>query len=194
MAPNPTLVRHEAALREAALAYPEAYEEFPWGHRALKVKTKVFVFLYLGDDGLSLSAKLPQSSEVALLLPYASPTGYGLGKSGWVTARFAPDAEVPVELLRGWIDESYRAVAPKKLAARVAGATAEAEPTPKPATRPARTRAPTRSAGAKPAGAKPKPARAATTPRTATPVRAAKPATRAAAKPAKARARRSTAA
>lgn len=35
----------EAALRKSALDYPGAYEEFPWGHRAIKVKGKTFVFL-----------------------------------------------------------------------------------------------------------------------------------------------------
>jgi hypothetical protein len=43
------------------------------------------------------------------------PTGYGLGKAGWVTARFGPRAKPPLDVLRKWIDESYRAVAPAKL-------------------------------------------------------------------------------
>jgi hypothetical protein len=47
--------------------------------------------------------------------PYAEPTGYGLGKSGWVTCRFATGDELPLDLLEEWVEESYRAVAPKKL-------------------------------------------------------------------------------
>lgn len=113
------LKESEERLRDLALAYPEAYEEFPWGHRAVKVKGKTFVFLALAEEGLSLSAKLPLSGVAALALPFASPTGYGLGKSGWVTARFAPGDEVPLDLLHEWLDESYRAIAPKKLAARL---------------------------------------------------------------------------
>lgn len=109
----------EAKLRDFALAYPEAFEEFPWGHRAMKVKGKTFVFLALEEDVFSLSVKLPASAVAALVLPFASPTGYGLGKSGWVTARFAPGEEIPLELLEEWIDESYRAIAPKKLVARI---------------------------------------------------------------------------
>jgi hypothetical protein len=35
-----------------------------------------------------------------------------------VSARFAPSDSPPLEMLRDWIDESYRAIAPKKLAAR----------------------------------------------------------------------------
>jgi predicted DNA-binding protein (MmcQ/YjbR family) len=109
--------RPEAALlREFALSLPQAYEEFPWGERVAKVKGKVFVFLgHEGDVGLSV--KLPQSGMLALGLPFASPTGYGLGKAGWVTARFGAREKVPLDLLRLWIDESYRAVAPKKLVA-----------------------------------------------------------------------------
>jgi predicted DNA-binding protein (MmcQ/YjbR family) len=46
---------------------------------------------------------------------YAQPTGYGLGKSGWVTLKFGLDLPVSVDQLLRWVDESYRAVAPKTL-------------------------------------------------------------------------------
>jgi predicted DNA-binding protein (MmcQ/YjbR family) len=110
----------EAALRAHALSYPEAREDFPWGERVVKVRGKVFVFFgHPEEGGVGLSVKLPGSATLALDLPFASATGYGLGKSGWVTARFAPRERVPLELLRRWIDESYRAVAPKGLVARL---------------------------------------------------------------------------
>lgn len=109
----------ERALASRALSLPEAYEENPWGHRAFKVKKKVFVFLGTEDLGLSLSVKLPESAAMALTLPFASPTRYGLGKSGWVSAKFAAGEPVPTQLLLEWIDESYRAIAPKKLVAQL---------------------------------------------------------------------------
>lgn len=109
------LTREGSALRKHALGYPEAYEEMPWGHHAIKVKGKSFLFLAADGSGLSLSAKLPSSGAVALKLPFASPTEYGLGRSGWVTARFPRGARVPLAILRMWIDESYRAIAPKRL-------------------------------------------------------------------------------
>jgi predicted DNA-binding protein (MmcQ/YjbR family) len=112
-------------LREFALSLPEAYEEFPWGERVAKVKGKVFVFLGMNGDELGLSVKLPQSGMLALGLPFASLTGYGLGKAGWVTARFAKSEKAPIDLLRSWIDESYRAVAPKKLVAAMSAAADE---------------------------------------------------------------------
>jgi predicted DNA-binding protein (MmcQ/YjbR family) len=102
-------------LRRIALAYPEAYEDMPWGHHAIKVKGKAFVFLAADATTFSISAKLPSSAAVALQLPYSSPTEYGLGRSGWVTARFERSARIPVDVLQLWIDESYRAIAPKRL-------------------------------------------------------------------------------
>jgi predicted DNA-binding protein (MmcQ/YjbR family) len=83
------------------------------------VNKKVFLFLAWDDGVFSLTAKLPRSQMMALTLPFAEPTGYGMARSGWVTARFSRKDEVPVGLLCLWIDESYRAIAPKKLAALV---------------------------------------------------------------------------
>jgi len=113
--------KNEAILRAFALQYPEAYEDFPWGERVIKVRNKIFVFAGCNEEGLGFCAKLPQSSRVALIHPFTKPAGYGLGKSGWVEARFGPDDDVPLELLKEWIDESYRAIAPKKLVAILEG-------------------------------------------------------------------------
>jgi predicted DNA-binding protein (MmcQ/YjbR family) len=123
----------KAALRAHALGYPGAREEFPWGERVVKVGKKVFVFLGMDEgDELGLSVKLPSSGPMALLLPFATPTGYGLGKSGWVSARFGPSDDPPIGLLREWIDESYRAVAPAKLAKALAAAAPSAGVSEKP--------------------------------------------------------------
>ncbi len=114
---------HKAAfdrLRQFALALPEAAEEFPWGESAFKVKGKTFVFTRNDGSGLRLSCKLPRSCEFALEYPFTERTGYGLGKTGWVTASFAPGEAPPIDILEAWIGESYRAVAPRKLAAAIA--------------------------------------------------------------------------
>jgi predicted DNA-binding protein (MmcQ/YjbR family) len=102
-------------LREAALAYPETNEDFPWGESAFKVRGKVFLFMHTGAEGVSLSMKLPGTNMAALMFAFAQPTGYGLGKSGWVSARFGATDEPPTGLLLAWLDESFRAVAPKRL-------------------------------------------------------------------------------
>ncbi len=117
MPKRPALDAAERAVRGAALAYPEAYEETPWGHPAFKVRNKGFLYMSRdpAEDRFSMSAKLPSSHVMAVGLPFAEPTGYGLGKSGWVSATFRGAEKPPVELLLEWIDESYRAIAPKRL-------------------------------------------------------------------------------
>ena len=102
-------------LRKKALSYPEAHEEFPWGHSAFKVRSKAFCFLHADAEGFSLSVKLPESSALALHLPFAEPTGYGLGKSGWVTGAFKNKETAPMPVLLAWLEESYMAIAPKGL-------------------------------------------------------------------------------
>ena len=113
--------RHDAAvkkLRAFGLAYPGAHTKSPWpGHMDLAVKDKTFAYLSVEGEPLKISCKLPRSSELALELPFATPTPYGLGKAGWVTAQFEAGDTPPLDLLRSWIDESYRAQAPKKLVA-----------------------------------------------------------------------------
>ena len=42
-----------------------------------------------------------------------------LGRSGWITARFGAGDEIELDLLQRWLAESFRAVAPKKLAAQL---------------------------------------------------------------------------
>lgn len=105
------------ALVKAALSYPEASEDHPWGETAMKVRGKIFLFLRRDPDGLFLTVKLPRSREFALAYKFTEPAAYGLGKSGWVSAEFGPKAKVPMDLLLFWLNESYCAVAPKKLAA-----------------------------------------------------------------------------
>lgn len=112
----------ELALRDYALNFPETHEDFPWGHRALKVRGKGFLFMGGDEKVFSLSVKLPASADGVLLLPFAAPTGYGLGKSGWVTVQFTRKDRIPLDWIRSWIEESYRAVAPKRLAASFDGA------------------------------------------------------------------------
>jgi predicted DNA-binding protein (MmcQ/YjbR family) len=105
------------ALRRRALAYPEATEDQPWGHPAFKVRGKAFLFMGNEPATLDISLKLGAAHDLALGFAFASPTGYGLGKSGWVSARFAAGDDVPLDLLFDWLDESYRLIAPKRVVA-----------------------------------------------------------------------------
>jgi predicted DNA-binding protein (MmcQ/YjbR family) len=107
-------------LRKFGLSYPGAHLKSPWpGHKDLAVNDKTFAYLSVEGEPFSISCKLPRSAEAALLLPFTAPTGYGLGKSGWVTAQITDRQMPPLALLKEWIDESYRAQAPKRLAAQL---------------------------------------------------------------------------
>jgi predicted DNA-binding protein (MmcQ/YjbR family) len=121
MPPRPRRHPSEHAVRDLALAYPETHESFPWDHhRAVKVRGKVFVIMSADEPELRLTVKLPWSAEGVLqLLPNCEPTGYGLGRSGWVTATYGARKRPPLDHVRSWLDESYRAVAPKRLVARL---------------------------------------------------------------------------
>jgi predicted DNA-binding protein (MmcQ/YjbR family) len=104
------------ALRAWGLTLPGAHSKSPWpNHDDLAVNNKTFAYLPAEGEPFSLSCKLPYTGEVALDLPYASPTGYGLGKSGWVTFN-PPEGAIPeLDQLKEWVEESYRAQAPRKL-------------------------------------------------------------------------------
>jgi predicted DNA-binding protein (MmcQ/YjbR family) len=105
-----------ARLLEYALSFPEAWQDEPWeGDVVAKVGKKIFVFFGHPDSDFGIGVKLPESNEEALAYPFTEPSGYGLGRWGWVNARFARGHNPPVDMLEEWIEESYRAVAPKKL-------------------------------------------------------------------------------
>lgn len=107
------------ALRAFALRMPGAVEDHPWGETVAKVNKKIFVFLGGGeptkDGSFRFCVKLPESAAEALKLPGAEPAGYGLGKSGWVLIKVQPDDRPDLDLFLRWVEESYRAIAPKKL-------------------------------------------------------------------------------
>lgn len=104
-------------LRELGLRrYPGAHVKSPWpGHMDLAVNDRTFAYLSAPGDPPGLSLKLPFSRSLALQLPGAQPTAYGLGKSGWVSLSFDGHPPPPLAQLEAWLDESYRAQAPKRL-------------------------------------------------------------------------------
>jgi predicted DNA-binding protein (MmcQ/YjbR family) len=98
-----------------ALSLPESVEEHPWGEDVVKVRGKIFLFG--GAAGSRrMSVKLAESHAHALTIEGSRPTAYGLGPSGWVTVPLRAPG-VSLGLLRDWVEESYRIVAPKRLLA-----------------------------------------------------------------------------
>jgi predicted DNA-binding protein (MmcQ/YjbR family) len=109
-------------LRAFGLSLPGAHSKAPWPtHDDLAVNDKTFAYLPTEGEPFSLSCKLPYTGEVALYLPFAKPAAYGLGRSGWVG--FTPEeAETPsLEQLKEWVEESYRAQAPRRLVKELDG-------------------------------------------------------------------------
>lgn len=110
-------------VREFALGLPGAAEEFPWGETVAKVNQKVFVFLGVSDGsypmGVTVKLKDAEAHAHALTSPGAEPAGYGLGKAGWVRVPLAEKGSPAADLLCDWVEESYRAIAPKRLIAEL---------------------------------------------------------------------------
>ena len=117
-----TLGRALSAIRDRllgfALSLPEAFEDHPWEEDVAKVRRKIFVFLG-GEGSTHMTVKLDESHAHALSIEGAEPTGYGLGKSGWVTVPLRAKGVTATVLLRDWVEESYRIVAPKRLVAEL---------------------------------------------------------------------------
>ncbi len=119
-----------AALRKKLLTYalslPEAEEHHPWGENVAKVGGKIFFFGGRPENDFVAGLKLPLSRSAALRLPGAEPMGYGMGAHDWVTIWGTAAPKVDLDLMRVWIRESYRAVAPKRIAALLDQPTSDA--------------------------------------------------------------------
>lgn len=118
--------RAEAELLAYGLSFPETTSGPAWPPtRGLYVRKKMFaVFGAKSEalDALTILMKLPISAEMAEALPFVRPARGWFKQHNWVTAHFGPEDDVLAEMetLRGWLKQSYVAVAPKKLARVVA--------------------------------------------------------------------------
>lgn len=87
------------------------------GEPTFRVGGKNFVFA--SPDASSISVKLPPGEAAAVLAtdPHAVPTGYGLGRHGWVSISLAgrPSAARWREI-EEWVRTSYSLIAPRRLA------------------------------------------------------------------------------
>ncbi|MCA9831647.1 MAG: MmcQ/YjbR family DNA-binding protein [Dehalococcoidia bacterium] len=103
-----------AALEAKALAFADAYADYPWGHESpvfKNAKGKIFVFSGEDERGFHITVKLsPEEGEEAMLLPFVSRAAY-VGRFGWVTVQIVSETEW--EIAHSWIDRSYELVAGK---------------------------------------------------------------------------------
>lgn len=119
--------RAEAELTAYGLSFPETSVGPGWGAtRFLNVQKKSFaVFGEKAEprDALTIIMKLPVSAPMAEELPFVRPARGWFKQHAWVIAHFGPDDDIFAEMqtLKGWLRQSYVAVAPKKLS-RLLGA------------------------------------------------------------------------
>ena len=124
--------RAEQELTRFALSLPETDVVPGWGKdddrtRYLRVRKKGFGFF--GEKGetdetFSMTVKLPTAYEMIQHLYFVHEGSDWYRRNKWAVARFGPEDDVMAELetLKGWLVQSYVAVAPKALGRRVMAA------------------------------------------------------------------------
>jgi predicted DNA-binding protein (MmcQ/YjbR family) len=100
-------------LPEAVRVDIEAWD----GEPTFRVNGKNFVFTDKTATGISV--KLPKDEAAAVVAsdPRAEPTGYGLGRHGWVSVTLGTKVSAAQwREVEEWVRTSYTMVAPKRLA------------------------------------------------------------------------------
>jgi predicted DNA-binding protein (MmcQ/YjbR family) len=90
------------------------------GEPTFRVAGKNFVFA--SNDASTLSVKLSKEEAAAVTAsdPDVVPTGYGLGRHGWVSVTVSRTAtRARWKEIEEWVRTSYTLVAPKRLAKQV---------------------------------------------------------------------------
>jgi predicted DNA-binding protein (MmcQ/YjbR family) len=110
------LERIVARLPEAIRVDIEAWD----GEPTFRVRGKNFVFTDPEASGLSVKLPKEEAEAVVATDELASPTGYGLGRHGWVSVVVGEAAdEERWQQIEEWVRTSYTLVAPKALARQV---------------------------------------------------------------------------
>jgi predicted DNA-binding protein (MmcQ/YjbR family) len=107
------LERIVARLPEAERVDIEAWG----GEPTFRVRGKNFVFTDQTARGLSVKLPKEEAAAVVATDPGARPTGYGLGRHGWVSLEVGDRADASRwQQVEEWVRTSYTLVAPKSLA------------------------------------------------------------------------------
>jgi predicted DNA-binding protein (MmcQ/YjbR family) len=110
-------------LEQIASRLPEAIRvdiEAWGGEPTFRVRGKNFVFT--SPDASSITVKLPTEEAVAVIAtdPDASPTGYGLGRHGWVSVTLSRrPSKARWREIEELVRTSYTLIAPQKLARQI---------------------------------------------------------------------------
>ena len=110
-------------LEEIVRRLPEAERvdiEAWGGEPTFRVRGKNFVFSDQEAHGISVKLTKEEAAAVVATDRGAEPTGYGLGKHGWVSIRLGPKPSARRwREVEEWVRTSYTMVASKKLARQV---------------------------------------------------------------------------
>ena len=110
-----------ARLPEAVRVDIEAWD----GEPTFRVRGKNFVFTDREATGISVKLSKEEAAAVVATDALAEPTGYGLGRHGWVSVRIGRASAARWRQVEEWVRTSYTLVAPKKLANQVLAEDAE---------------------------------------------------------------------
>ncbi|MDH3683976.1 MAG: MmcQ/YjbR family DNA-binding protein [Acidimicrobiia bacterium] len=102
-------------LRAICLDYPEATEQETWGHPTFRVNDKIFAGMGTDDDGLTAMSMKAEPGAQGGLLDEGHPFFYPkyVGSKGWIGV--VVDGQTDWDRIADLVDDSYRAIAPKKL-------------------------------------------------------------------------------
>jgi predicted DNA-binding protein (MmcQ/YjbR family) len=108
-----------ARLREICLSLPEAVEKPFGGHSAPSFRVRDKLFLMTSEDGGSMTFKAGPGVQEALVAsdPERFFVPAYVGSKGWLGARL--DVDQDWDELAELIEDSYRLIAPRRLAAGI---------------------------------------------------------------------------
>jgi hypothetical protein len=89
------------------------------GEPTFRVRGKNFVFTNPAASSVTVKLPVEEATAVVATDPLATPTGYGLGRHGWVSVEIGDgdgDDDARWQLVEEWVRTSYTLVAPKRLA------------------------------------------------------------------------------
>lgn len=102
-----------ARLPDAVRVDIEAWD----GEPTFRVNGKNFIFTDAQATGVSVKLPKDEAAAVVATDPGAEPTGYGLGRHGWVSIQLgAKPSAARWREVEEWVRTSYTMVAPKRLA------------------------------------------------------------------------------
>ena len=106
-------------IHDYAMNLPEVVDTDSCNKTAYKAGKKSFLFVGIKDDSYNVMVKLYESLEQAEAFAKENPENCTVGTHGWTTLKFPSDEGLEDDVLRAWIEESFRLLAPKSLVTKL---------------------------------------------------------------------------